>query len=115
MRSALEETTEVQTDPLLQHILFIAGEYGEWDVPTLEEAADDDELFDGVRAANVKNIELNGDGVILHGEFEYRIVVDYIRGSWHHPPEVKTEKEEAFFTVEFYWDDGGHGDVVVEV
>lgn len=115
MRNNLEETTEVQTDPLLQHILFIAGEYGEWDVPTIEEAADDDELFDGVRASNVKQIELIGDKVLLHGEFEYRIVVDYIRGTWHHPPEVKTEKAEAWFSVEFGWDDGGYANVMVEV
>lgn len=115
MRNNLTETTEVQTENLIQHILFIAGEYGEWDVPRLEDAADDDELFDGVRAANVEQIELNGDQVLLHGEFEYRVVVDYIRGTWHHPPEMKTEKAEAFFTVMFTWDDGGYADVVVEV
>jgi hypothetical protein len=115
MRTIRNETTEVQTDPLIQHILFIANEYGEWDVPTLEEAANEDELFDGVRAANVEQIDANGDKMLLHGEFEYRIVVDYIRGTWHHPPEVKTEKAEAFFTVEFSWDDGGYAEVMVEV
>ncbi len=114
MKNRLEETTAVPTDDLIQHAMFLAHEVGDWRVPSPEDLADEDALYDGVRASNVKDVEVHDDGVLLIGAFDVAVVTDYIRGSWHHPPEVKTRREEAFFSVMFEWDDGGYATVEVE-
>lgn len=114
MKNRLEDTVEVPTENLIQHAMFLAHEVGDWQVPTPEDLANEDALYDGVTERNVKDVEIHENGVLLLGAFDVAVVVDYIRGSWHHPPEVKTSKQEAFFSVFFEWDDGGYATVEVE-
>lgn len=112
----INETIEIESESLIQYILFMGREIAEWETYFPEDLASEEEAWDGIHPRNVTEIEYLGDGAVeVRGEFTVAVVVDYIRGSWEHPPEVKTEQRETLFSLTFWLEDEGYSEGRIEV
>jgi len=116
MKPELPETVEIESEALAQFVVFMGREIAEWDALIPDDVASEDYVWDEVHASNVTEVEGLGDGsVAVRGKFTVPIVVDYIRGTWHHPPETKTERHDAMFEIVFWFEDEGYAEGYIEV
>jgi hypothetical protein len=95
-----DEMCEVPSAALAEYAMWEALEGDtHWEVPSHDGFKRED-LYDGVRLANVTAVEMFGREVTVYGVFDAPEVVDYVRGTWWDPPAVKTEDRKLFFSVE---------------
>lgn len=112
----LDDTIEIETAPLLQHIFFMAREIGEWETYIPENIANEDHPWDEVNPSNVTSIDYDGDGEIdVSGRFNTRVITDRIRGTRVQPPEVVTAEVDGFFHIRYSFEDGGWTEGLIEV
>lgn len=113
----IDTTSEIEDRILAEYILFYAKEMGEWKTfyPNAP-LANEDDPWGEVRIGNVDFVDYYGDGRFeMEGSFTTAVVVERIRGSYHHPPEVRTRNGEGRFHIVFHMEDGGHADGEIEV
>lgn len=117
----MKETVSIDREALAQFVVFSSREFDNWDV-YIPEGISDDDVWDGIAARNVTEVDGIDDGVEVHGEFTVPEVVDRIpagggaRGEPPiNPPEVVTEPREVWFRIEFTFEDLGYAEGSIEV
>ena len=117
MNTDLPETIELPTEYLVQHLLFLTKEIGEWDLSyDRDRIAGSDDLWDEVKPGNVDYIGYYGDGLIeIEGSFKTAVITEHIPKTFHHPAEVRTKNAEGVFHVMYSIEDEGWAEGMIEV
>ncbi|UBF22663.1 hypothetical protein HRTV-25_gp82 [Halorubrum tailed virus 25] len=113
----LDTTSEIEDEVLAEYIINQAHLIGDWETFFPEaDLADPDGVYDAVRVGNVDFLDYYGEGVFeLEGSFKTSVITEHIRGSFHHPPEVRTRKAKGKFHIRFEMEDEGYASGGIEV
>mgnify|MGYP006308443217 FL=1 len=116
MNTDLPQTIELPTEYLVQHLLFLAKEIGDWDHSYDNDRVSDPDLWNKVNPSNVDYIGYYGDGLIeIEGSFKTAVITEHIPKTFHHPAEVRTKNAEGVFHVMYSIEDEGWAEGMIEV
>lgn len=117
----MTKTVGIYQEALAQFVVYSAQEFDNWEL-NIPEGVSDDDVWDGITAKNVTEVDSYGDEVEVVGKFQVREAVDRIPASGGgrlepptNPPEVITKERDVYFLIRFTFEDLGYATGTVEV